>query len=211
MAVRGKVKGKAPKASQGPVVRHPDVQIAVEMMPVEKLIPYTNNARSHSDDQVAQIAASIAEFGFNDPVAVDSRNRCIIEGHGRVMAAKMLGYSVVPVIQLGHMTENQQKAYMLAHNKIALNSSWDHEKLAGELSSLQAAGQIDGIGFTELSGFETKEIRSILNPKKVKEIGDEPKKEYELTVVFTDKKSMEKGHQFLIEHEFTIKGESDGW
>ena len=117
------------------------------------LIPYVNNARTHSDEQVLQIAASIKEFGFNSPVLVDGENG-IIAGHGRVMAAKKLGLDEVPTIELKHLTKTQKKAYILADNRLALNSGWDNDLLALELGELSDDGfDLDLLGFddTELS------------------------------------------------------------
>ena len=93
-----------------------------------ELIPYVNNARTHSDEQVAQIAASIKEFGFNAPILLDGDNG-IIAGHGRLMAAKKLGLEQVPCIELKHLSEAQKKAYILADNKLALNAGWDSQLL----------------------------------------------------------------------------------
>jgi ParB family chromosome partitioning protein len=107
----------------------------VEMLPVEALIPYARNARTHSDEQVAQVAASIREFGFTNPVLVSAEND-IIAGHGRVMAARKLGLEKVPCIRLAHLTETQRRAYVLADNKLALNSGWDELLLENELKEL---------------------------------------------------------------------------
>ena len=89
----------------------------VEQVAIESLKPYENNAREHSDQQVAQIAASIEQFGFNNPILIDKDNG-VVAGHGRLMAAKKLGYTEVSCIKLGHLTESQKKAYILADNKI---------------------------------------------------------------------------------------------
>jgi ParB-like chromosome segregation protein Spo0J len=119
----------------------------IEYISTEKLIPYVNNARVHSDEQVLQIAASIKEFGFNNPVLVD-KGSGIIAGHGRVMAAKRLDITEVPCIRLEHLTEAQRKAYILADNKIALNSTWDKDLLMLEVESLQELGvNLDLLGF----------------------------------------------------------------
>jgi ParB-like chromosome segregation protein Spo0J len=119
----------------------------IEYISTEKLIPYVNNARVHSDEQVLQIAASIKEFGFNNPVLVD-KGCGIIAGHGRVMAAKRLDITEVPCIRLEHLTEAQRKAYILADNKIALNSTWDKDLLMLEVESLQELGvNLDLLGF----------------------------------------------------------------
>ena len=91
----------------------------------EELIPYVNNARTHSDEQINQIAGSIKEFGFNNPILLDGENG-VVAGHGRLLAAKKLGLKEVPCIELAHLTEAKKRAYILADNKIALNSGWDN-------------------------------------------------------------------------------------
>src|SRR5579864_4280202 len=97
-------------------------------VPIESLIPYARNARTHSHAQVAQIAASIREFGFTNPILVDGE--CgIIAGHGRVLAARKLGMSEVPTIELGHLSPAQKRAYILADNRLALNAGWDDDML----------------------------------------------------------------------------------
>jgi len=150
----------------------------IEWLSVETLIPYAKNARTHSDEQVAQIAGSIKEFGFNNPVLVDKDNS-IIAGHGRLMAARKLGMDKVPVVQLGHMTEAQRKAYVLADNRIALNSGWDTGMLSLELQDLK-----DDIDLS-LLGFDPDELDALLNPIEetegltdedaVPDVPDEPK------------------------------------
>ncbi len=100
----------------------------IRMIEVDALIPYARNARTHSDGQVAQIAASIAEFGFTNPILSDGE-RGVIAGHGRLMAARKLGLTEVPVIELAHLTPTQKKAYILADNRIAENAGWDEELL----------------------------------------------------------------------------------
>jgi len=113
----------------------PDLR--VEMMPVASLAPYAANARTHPEAQVAQLAASIAEFGFNVPVLVDDAG-VLVAGHGRVLAAKALGLDTVPAIRLGHLTEAQARAFRLADNQLALNSGWDEALLAAELRALRS-------------------------------------------------------------------------
>lgn len=123
------------------------------------LIPYVNNARTHSEQQVLQIAASIKEFGFNSPVLVDGDNG-IIAGHGRVMAAKKLNIDEAPTIELKHLTKTQKKAYILADNRLALNSGWDNDLLALELGELSDDGfdfNLLGFDVDELSGFDDTE------------------------------------------------------
>jgi len=116
---------------------------------VNKLIPYVNNARVHSDEQVAQIAASIKEFGWTNPILIDNKNG-LIAGHGRLLAARKLGITEVPAIQLDNLTETQKKALILADNKLALNASWDNELLSLELDELKSLDfELDLIGFTD--------------------------------------------------------------
>jgi len=123
--------------------------LAIERWPLERLLPYAANARTHSETQVAQLAASIVEFGFNAPVLVDERG-VLIAGHGRLLAARHLGLTEVPVIRLGHLTDAQARAYRLADNQLALNAGWDDELLAAELARLQEEGfSLDLIGFSE--------------------------------------------------------------
>src|SRR3984957_10853059 len=126
--------------------------LQVESWPLERLIPYARNARTHSDQQVAQIAASIAEFGFNSPVLADQEGG-IIAGHGRVLAARQLGLTEVPVIVLGHLSKNQKQAFMLADNQLALNAGWNEDMLRLELEALTQSG-ID----VQIAGFDQKEL-----------------------------------------------------
>ena len=107
----------------------------IELWNLARLKPYENNAREHSVEQVAQIAASIVEFGFLNPILVDS-NDGIVAGHGRLSAAKELALDVVPVVVLDHLTENQKKAYILVDNKLAENATWNEELLAQEIIKL---------------------------------------------------------------------------
>jgi ParB family chromosome partitioning protein len=131
----------------------------IEHITVSTLIPYARNSRTHSDAQVAQIAGSIREFGFTNPVLIDAENG-IIAGHGRVMAAQKLGLAEVPCIRLDHLTETQRKAYVIADNKLALNSGWDEEMLGLELADLRELDfDLGVIGFTdeELGQFDVEE------------------------------------------------------
>ncbi len=123
---------------------------------VESLIPYINNSRTHSDEQVAQIAGSIKEFGWTNPILVDGANG-IIAGHGRLLAARKLGYKDVPTIELKDLTETQKKAYIIADNRLALSAGWDNEMLTIELNDLLA----DGFAL-ELLGFNADELDVLL-------------------------------------------------
>ena len=109
----------------------------IEQLPVDSLIPYARNSRTHDDAQVAQIAASIREFGFTNPVLVDADGG-IIAGHGRVLAARKLSMAEVPCIRLDYLTDTQRKAYIIADNKLAMNAGWDDEMLALEIKELEA-------------------------------------------------------------------------
>ena len=134
---------------------------------VEELIPYVKNSRTHSDEQVAQIAASIKEFGWTNPILIDGNNG-IIAGHGRLMAARKLGYTDVPTIELKDLTETQKKAYIIADNRLALNAGWDNEMLTIELNDLLA----DGFAL-DILGFDPKEIDALLEPEVVEGLTDE--------------------------------------
>jgi len=130
----------------------------IESLKTADLIPYARNSRTHSEQQVAQIAGSIREFGFTNPVLIDGENG-IIAGHGRVLAAGKLGMDKVPCIRLAHLTETQRRAYIIADNKLALNAGWDEEMLGLELSDLR---EVD-FDF-DVMGFDGGEIESFLNP-----------------------------------------------
>jgi len=107
----------------------------VEYRRVEALVPYARNPRTHSEAQIAKIAASIVEYGWTNPILVDGNNG-IIAGHGRLAAARKLGLDEVPVIELAHLTPAQKRAYVIADNRLALNAGWDEEMLALELAEL---------------------------------------------------------------------------
>ena len=121
----------------------------IERWPLERLIPHARNARTHSEEQVAQIAGSIAEFGFVNPVLVGD-DGVIVAGHGRILAARKLGLSEVPVIVLSHLTPTQRRALMISDNQIATNAGWNEEMLAAELAALkEEAFDLDLLGFDD--------------------------------------------------------------
>ncbi len=121
----------------------------IEIWPVAKLVPYERNARTHSDAQLDQIASSIREFGFTNPILV-AGDAGILAGHGRLAAAKRMGLTDVPVIVLDHMNDAQRRAYVLADNKLALNEGWDEALLSEELQYLQDDGfDVGIIGFSD--------------------------------------------------------------
>jgi len=132
----------------------------IEYVSLDRLIPYARNSRTHDDGQVAQIAASIKEFGFTNPVLIDGEGG-IIAGHGRVLAARKLSMDEVPCIRLDYLTETQRKAYVIADNKLALNAAWDDQMLLLEIQDLEATDfDLTLLGFTpdELSALTPEEI-----------------------------------------------------
>ena len=123
--------------------------LQVVTWPVEKLIPYARNARTHSAEQVAQVAASIAEFGWTNPILAGA-DGIVIAGHARLLAARKLGMTEVPVIVLDHLTESQRRALVLADNRLALNAGWDEEMLRVEMAALDEGGfNLEVVGFTD--------------------------------------------------------------
>jgi site-specific DNA-methyltransferase (adenine-specific) len=138
----------------------------IKEVAVDKLIPYAKNSRTHSPEQVGQIAASIKEFGFRNPILVD--NLTLIAGHGRLLAAQKLGLDKVPTIDCSDMTESQKKAYIIADNKLALNAGWDTAMLTIEMKELQEEG-FD----LDLLGFDDKELNALLEPEVVQGLTDE--------------------------------------
>lgn len=135
-------------------------KLEIEYKSIDELIPYVNNSRTHSKEQVQQIASSIKEFGFTNPVLLDGDNG-IIAGHGRLQAAKLLKLNEVPTIQLKDLSEAQKKAYIIADNKLALNAGWDNEILKIEFEALKNA-DFD----LSLLGFDVKELANIFDPLK---------------------------------------------
>lgn len=136
--------------------------MAVQVLPVDDLIPYARNARTHSPEQVAEIAASIKEFGFNNPVLLRD-DKTIIAGHGRVMAARKLGLREVPCIYLSHLTEAQARAYVLADNQLATHAGWETEMLKLELDDLSALGfepGLLGFGDDDLAALSAKVVEA---------------------------------------------------
>jgi len=143
------------------------MEIEVKYRKVEDLIPYVNNSRKHSDEQVAQIASSIKEFGWTNPILIDGTNS-IIAGHGRLMAARKLKMEEVPTIELSHLTDTQRKALVIADNKLALNADWDTTLLTIELDELLK----DGFAL-DILGFNADELTALLEPEQVDGLTDE--------------------------------------
>jgi len=142
---------------------------AYKTQSVASLVPYARNSRTHSDAQVAKIAASIREFGFLNPIIIDADNG-IIAGHGRVMAAQKLGLANVPVIEASHLTEAQKRAYVLADNRLALDAGWDNDLLKIELQDLQAEGfdlSLTGFNVDEIGNFLADATEGLTDPDAV--------------------------------------------
>jgi len=146
-------------------------------MPIDSIIPYAHNAKEHPEWQIDQIVKSIQEFGFNDPIAVDEAG-IIIEGHGRYFAAIKLGMDEIPVIILSHMTDEQKKAYILAHNKLTMNTGFDTEILNLELSSIVNINMED-FGFDVI----TDSIDDIIDKPEV-EFSEELLEEHNYVVLY---------------------------
>lgn len=149
------------------------VQLSVEYLPLDALIPYARNSRDHSKEQVREIAGSIAEFGWTNPVLIDHAN-VLVAGHGRVLAAELLKVPQVPCIRLGHLTETQVRAYRIADNRIPLNASWNPEMLGLEMRDLRLSEfNVKLLGFTETEMGTLGEIK----PEPVETLEPLPKKE----------------------------------
>ena len=151
-------------------------RLAISYRPVSGLIPYARNARTHSDEQVAQIAASIRAFGFTNPILVDGENG-IIAGHGRLLAARKLGMAEVPVIELAGMSEAERRAYIIADNKLALNAGWDTDLLGAEFAALEGLGfdlSLTGFGADEIAGLMNVGSPGLTDPDDVPALPEEP-------------------------------------
>jgi DNA modification methylase len=148
----------------------------IEYVSIDTLIPYARNARTHSDAQVAQIAASITEFGWTNPILTDGV-KGVIAGHGRLLAARKLGHNEVPIIELSHLTDTQKRAYIIADNKLSLNAGWDDEVLSVEMEELDDEGfdlTLTGFGDEELEGLLEKENTGLTDDDAVPEVPDNP-------------------------------------
>lgn len=166
----------------------------LEWRDIDQIIPYARNSRTHSDEQVAQIAASIKEFGWTNPLLIDDENG-IIAGHGRLFAARKLGHTKVPVIELSGLTETQKRAYVIADNKLALNAGWDDELLKLELHAL------DESDFNlALTGFDGEELAKIMFGEIIEP--PEPEKQsvdcaFEISVSCQDEAEQERVYEML--------------
>ena len=154
-------------------------ELKIEYLPVGSLKPYERNARKHADADVQTIVASIREFGFDDPIGVWGKDNLIVEGHGRLIAAKKLGMETVPVIHLDHLTDEQRRAYALAHNKTAEMSEWDFDILGGELDDIFDIDMSEfGFDLEIDKGFTDKELEALMDS----EVQNRAKKTHRVTV-----------------------------
>jgi len=135
--------------------------LQIEYRSPDSLVPYAKNPRTHSEEQIAQIASSIKEFGFTNPILIDGNKR-VIAGHGRLAAAKEIGLEMVPCIDLSHLTEEQLRMYVIGDNKIALNGGWNEDLLRVELTALKELG-----ADLQLTGFDVTELADIMLGKDV--------------------------------------------
>lgn len=154
-------RARGPSTATGSPIRLPG---KLEHLPIDRLRPYERNPRTHSHEQITKIAASLLEFGWTNPILVDS-DAGIIAGHGRLLAARELGMTTVPVIELAHLSEAQKRAYIIADNRLALNAGWDEDLLAEELRALE------GLDFNlELTGFDLDELHDLLEDETAEEV-----------------------------------------
>ena len=176
-------------------------KLKIEYIKIDEIKPYENNARKHETKDVEAIKKSIENFGMNDPIGIWSEDNIIVEGHGRLMACKKLGYTEVPCIRLDQLTDDQRKAYALAHNKTAELSVWDFDKLEEELAEL---GELDldfsmtDFGF-DLSEFEEKE------EKERKDMSDTIKDSYEIIIECKDEEDLEIIYNECIERGYKCR------
>ncbi len=190
------------KATRAPAAEIPAAPAAlwpadkVERRPIAGLVPYARNARTHSDDQVAELARSIQAFGWTIPVLVDEAGG-IIAGHGRILAAQKLGLAEVPVMVAHGWTEEQRRLYVLADNKLALNAGWDDELLRLELVDLRSVG-----ADLSLTGFSPVDLQSLLSPEPAtdeKQVGINYQEQYGVIVICTDAAHQEEVYNSLLE------------
>jgi len=161
----------------------------MQLVPVEKLVPYVNNARTHSPEQITKLRSSLREFGFINPVIVD-RDYGVIAGHGRIEAAKAEGITEVPCVFADHLTEAQKKAYILADNRMAMDAGWDEELLRIEIESLQ--GEDFDIGLT---GFDEKELADLFSNSSDSEVEDD---DFDLSEALEKAAFVEKGDVWTV-------------
>lgn len=177
-------------------------KLTIEYEEVDVLIPYVNNSRTHSDEQVAQIAASIKEFGWTNPILIDGE-RTVVAGHGRLLAARKLGMKEVPVIILDYLTKAQQRALVIADNKLALNAGWDMTMLISEIDSLK----LENFDLS-LLGFDNDELSKLFDDEKIAElIGEEQDVEavFEVAVSCSNEEDQERVFEMMTAEGFKCR------
>jgi len=172
---------------------------------IDELIPYERNARTHSDIQIQQIAKSIKKFGFTNPILLDGENG-IIAGHGRLLAAKELGLKEVPCLDLKGLTKEEQRAYVIADNQLALNAGWDNAMLIGELEEITLSGiDVEVLGFTEGDLINLKKTIMDLDEDRREEnhvVGDS---RFLLLVEFDNEEEQQTAFDELTEKNWNVK------
>lgn len=171
------------------------MELKIEYIDIEDLKPYLNNAKIHTAEQIEQIKKSIEEFGMNDPIAIWKNNE-IIEGHGRLLALKELGYGTVPVIRLDSLTDEQRKAYALVHNKLTMNTDFELELLNDELNEIF---DIDMSSF----GFESFDFDE--EQGNDNDISDKYIEEYQVIIVCDNEQEQEKIYDEMKERGYQCK------
>ena len=146
------------------------MKLKVEYLPIDEIKPYENNAKIHTPEQIEQIKASIRQFGMNDPIGIWSKENIIVEGHGRLLACQELGYKEIPVIRLDDLTDEQRKAYTLAHNQLTMNTGFDLDILNQELADISI--DMQEFGFDEI---EEEEVEIEEDNFEINSVEDEPK------------------------------------
>ena len=161
----------------------------MQLVPIAKLVPYVNNARTHSPEQITKLRSSLREFGFINPVIID-RDFNVIAGHGRILAAKEEGITEVPCVFADHLTEAQKKAYIIADNRMAMDAGWDEELLRVEIESLQ------GMDFDPLlTGFDEKELADLFADDSGSEARDD---DFNLTAALEKASFVERGDVWTV-------------
>lgn len=142
------------------------MKLKVEYLPIDEIKPYENNAKIHTPEQIEQIKASIRQFGMNDPIGIWSKDNIIVEGHGRLIACQELGYTEIPIIRLDDLTDEQRKAYTLAHNQLTMNTGFDLDILNQELADISIDMQEFGFDEIEEEEVEIEEIKKHISNSK---------------------------------------------
>ena len=170
-----------------------------EQVPIDKLVPYARNARTHSKEQITQLRASLREFGFVSPAVIDSRYNILV-GHGRVQAAREEGYTTVPCVFAENLTDAQKRAYILADNQLALNAGWDEEMLSVELSDLQ-----DQSFDLSLLGFDSDELEKLMNDDSGKNVEDD---DFNLSAALEKASFVERGDIWTVGKHHLMCGDA---